>query len=84
MGMDHDYALLVEQARRALVHELGAAKVDVWLGKDGLVQHDVAELAAIAIGALQPLLTPAEAAALADRCRQSGLHELPRRDPNDW
>ena len=34
--------VLTEHARRALIHELGTVRVDAWLGKDGLHQHDVA------------------------------------------
>ena len=41
--------LLVEHARRALIHELGTARVEAWLGKDGLHRHDVAELASIVV-----------------------------------
>jgi hypothetical protein len=42
---------------RALIHELGARTVDVWLGKDGLMLHGVENLAVVVIEALRPLLT---------------------------
>ncbi len=85
-GADEGHiAVLVEHARRALIHELGARKVDVWLGKDGLVQHDVKLIAAIVIDALRPVLGGDEAMALTTRLHDQGVLAPPLAiDPNDW
>jgi hypothetical protein len=57
---------------RALIHELGARTVDVWLGKDGLMLHGVENLAVVVIEALRPLLTTRRARDQTARLRMAG------------
>ena len=77
--------LLVEHARRALIHELGTARVEAWLGKDGLHQHDVVELAGIVVESLWPVLGDRD---LVDRIitrhHARDLAAPIELDPNDW
>jgi hypothetical protein len=85
-GMPNDWAdVLIEHARRALGHELGAQRVDVWLGKDGVTQHDVVDLATIVVRSLEPVFASDSVAALVDRLHREGVLAPPiELDPNDW
>jgi hypothetical protein len=58
-------AALTEHLRVALIRAFGAGDFEVWLGKDGLVQHSAQEIAAASISALAPLLRDARVAATA-------------------
>ena len=77
--------VLTEHARRALIHELGTVRVDAWLGKDGLHQHDVARLADVVVASLWPVLGDRD---LVDRIvarhRSGDLAPPIELDPNDW
>lgn len=84
-GADGHLDVLVEHARRALVRHIGATKVDVWLGKDGLVHHDVADLAVVVVDALRPVLTTPEARRCTTSLHADGVIAGPLTDhPNDW
>ena len=60
-------------------------RVEAWLGKDGLHQHDVAELADIVVASLWPVLGDRD---LVDRIvarhRAGDLAPPIDLDPNDW
>jgi hypothetical protein len=82
---DDFQSVLVEYVRRALIHELGTRRVDVWLGKDGLVQHDVDELASIALDALAPILEDSTVRTVVAQHRAAGTFASPTPiDCNDW
>jgi hypothetical protein len=76
--------VLIEHARRAFGNELGAQSVDVWLGKDGVTQHDVKDLATIVVHSLEPILASRAVVALVDRLHREGLLAPPvELDPNE-
>ena len=78
-------ALLVEHVRRALVHHLGARQVDVWLGKDGVHEHSMTELAEIAVDALDAVLAVPDVPARVERMHTAGDLAPPIDvDPHDW
>jgi hypothetical protein len=81
----HGVAQPAFRGRRAAYRAIGARKVDVWLGTDGLVQHDVEKLAVVVIEALRPLLTTKQARYQTARLYEEGVL-APRLtfDPNDW
>lgn len=77
--------LLIEHLRRVLIHELSTTRVEAWLGKHGVVEHDVQEIAEIAVRALWPLVASKEAAESIQALHRAGELVPPvHLDPNDW
>lgn len=75
--------VLVEHVRRALVHELGTATVEAWLGKDGAFRHDVADLARIT--GPSPRWSIDAVAARVLQLHADGVLAPPLQlDPDDW
>jgi hypothetical protein len=79
------FDLLSQHIRRALIRELGASKVDVWLGKDGLVEYRADELAVIVVAALEPVLMSEDVRARIELLYSEGVlaPEL-KATPGDW
>lgn len=76
--------VLAEHVRRALVRGLGSRSVEVWLGKDGAVRHDVADVARIAVDALEPVIDAAVAARVVSLHEAGTLAPPLQVDPDDW
>jgi hypothetical protein len=77
--------VLVEHVRRELVRDLGANRVDVWLGKDGLVQRDVEELASVTVRSLALLLDQQDVREIvADLVREGAFTPPAPLAPHDW
>lgn len=79
------FDLLVEHARRALIHEIGAKQVEVWLGKSGVTYQSCEDLAAIVVKSLWLLFETQQARDLTLSLHQNGTLAPPLKlDPNDW
>jgi hypothetical protein len=66
------FDLLVEHARRALIHEIGAKQVEVWLGKSGVTYQSCEDLAAIVVKSLWPLFETQQSRDLILSLHQNG------------
>jgi hypothetical protein len=82
---DEHLELLVEHARRALIHEIGAKRVEVWLGKSGVTYQTCEELAEIVVNSLWPMFESQQTKELILSLHQAGTLAPPLKlDPNEW
>lgn len=77
-------AALTEHLRIALVRAFGANEFEVWLGKDGLVQHSAREIAEASVSALAPLLKDTRVSATARSLIDEHQLATPGTPPDSW
>ncbi len=77
-------AALTEHLRMALIRAFGANEFEVWLGKDGLVQHSAQEIAEASVSALAPLLKDTRVSATARSLIDEHQLAAPGTPPDSW
>jgi hypothetical protein len=77
-------AALTEHLRIALIRAFGASEFEVWLGKEGLVQHSAREIAEASVSALAPLLKDTRVSATARTLIDEHQLAAPGPPPDSW